>query len=66
MILKPCPFCGCDAETYYESEVHFVSCMNCTAEIANENYELAVEHWNKAIRRADIIRLVEIAETENV
>lgn len=57
MELKPCPFCGGEAEikadylqTFFENPTYVVGCFNCC--IAERSYfkNTAIEAWN---RRAD-------------
>lgn len=49
MKLKPCPFCGGEAELVNGWVLQWVRCKNCTAQIApfKEPYdENAIEMWN--------------------
>ena len=53
MNIKPCPFCGGEAE--YESTqqkygiVHSVYCAECGAEIARLNSQETIEAWNRRV-----------------
>jgi hypothetical protein len=73
--LKPCPFCGCGAETYqysdditsFEPNCWGVHCVNCSANVGGCVAETdAIFFWNKRIDnpeidhlRADNISLIE-------
>ena len=50
--LKPCPFCGGEAEIFY-SDVHmafFVHCKHCIASIHPfPDKEVAIEAWNRRV-----------------
>ena len=63
--LKPCPFCGGEAELY-ESEAYnlknggkvdqtlwFVTCQDCTALLCGDLKKKAVEMWNRRAGEAD-------------
>lgn len=56
-LLKPCPFCGGKAVTFYrdqpthDSKVYGVTCMSCSARVFGYSLkEAAAKAWN---RRAD-------------
>ena len=44
--LKPCPFCGSDAQLFSEIFI-FVCCTHCTVDLGGfENINDAVKKWN--------------------
>ena len=50
--LKPCPFCGCKAQTFFNDlpsqRVYGVSCMCCTAKVYGwATKETAENRWNR-------------------
>lgn len=54
--LKPCPFCGGEAELIHDELFSFVKCKMCSAEArivkVSARYcadEIAVEAWNRRI-----------------
>ena len=59
--LKPCPFCGSEAEYYSECEMIKVRCSNydcwCALVTWFDEPEEATEEWNK--RAVDIVRCEE-------
>lgn len=47
--LKPCPFCGGEAEIYGNEVVVFVGCKECTC-ITEWNDDISAERgWNKRV-----------------
>lgn len=50
MELKPCPFCGSEADLYGECNMVKVRCINyqcgCKTNAWFDEIEDAVEHWN--------------------
>ena len=49
-ILKPCPFCGGEAELSSGYDCYFVSCSLCKAQTEWDMYkEKAIELWNRRI-----------------
>lgn len=54
--LKPCPFCGYDAELINGDDYHWVSCPNCGADtMGSEDKEKAIEAWNRRMRDGERI-----------
>lgn len=50
--LKPCPFCGGQAETNYgrfDYNYFGVHCNNCDAYVSDCDSEGAIEKWNRRI-----------------
>ena len=45
--LKPCPFCGCEADDYCGFAYSEVYCINCNAQIQRDSIEEAIEAWNR-------------------
>lgn len=57
MKLKPCPFCGGEAETIYSYFRPYIICRKCHAQIPCYNtYPMAAEAWNT---REPIDKIVE-------
>ncbi len=51
--LKPCPFCGCEAEIYSDSGYWYINCIECRVEITgHESRELTVEKWERRVENA--------------
>ena len=57
--LKPCPFCGGEAEMrslgigFYGGRIYWVHCISCCAEINNPkpSEEDAIKDWNRRTRK---------------
>lgn len=51
--LKPCPFCGGNAEVFIDATKYygcFVSCLKCGARTPNNHIEaIAVSIWNRRV-----------------
>lgn len=48
--LKPCPFCGEEAEVRYQSNLYGVRCKKCLATVAAFDTEAeAIEAWNQRV-----------------
>ena len=59
--LKPCPFCGGEADTIWRHGYWSVLCYKCHAETSGFHEEDAVKAWN---RRESMNRIVERLEEE--
>ena len=49
--LKPCPFCGGEAETYpYYFNEWYIGCSECSCDLGVfDTKEEAIEAWNKRV-----------------
>ena len=51
--LKPCPFCGGDANHWVQhtdfADRHFISCNKCTAKVWGSTMEGAFGYWNRRV-----------------
>jgi Lar family restriction alleviation protein len=48
--LKPCPFCGGDAEICGSDDYFWVTCTSCCADVlGSPDKEEAVERWNRRV-----------------
>jgi len=62
--LKPCPFCGGEAQSVRRKNSHIVGCTECTASVedcagTNENgEEVAVKRWNTRPPEAQLKELL--------
>ena len=45
--LKPCPFCGGEAETEWHHGYCGVKCNDCCAEVSADGMNDAIEAWNR-------------------
>ena len=45
--LRPCPFCGGEAEILPEGDYHEVTCVECGTFRQGHTYQDAVEAWNR-------------------
>ena len=51
--LKPCPFCGGEAEMFGNESVVFVGCKKCTC-ITDWDDDISAERgWNKRVEQED-------------
>jgi len=58
--LKPCPFCGGDAETE-TTVLHFtVRCIYCPAEIQSDSKfkEFTINNWNKRVEPEKTLSII--------
>jgi len=48
-VLKPCPFCGCEAEVRELASFRWVECMECHAEMTSifGSNDTPMERWNR-------------------
>lgn len=48
--LKPCPFCGGDANIVSREEgITFITCKDCYAEMFGSTKESAIKQWNTRV-----------------
>ena len=59
--LKPCPFCGGEADTEWHHGYWGVRCKSCYAEVTADGMNDAIEAWNN---RKPMDRIVEQLEEE--
>lgn len=57
--LKPCPFCGGEAELRNEGYCSFVKCKNCGAEaglvrVSSIVNEKSAEAWNRRVDNGEV------------
>lgn len=59
--LKPCPFCGGEADTEWHHGYYGVRCESCYAEVTADGMNDTIEAWNT---RKPMDRIVEQLEKE--
>ena len=61
--LKPCPFCGGEADTEWHHGYWGVRCENCCAEVTADGMDDVIDKWNT---RKPMDRIVEQLEEQSI
>lgn len=50
--LKPCPFCGGEAELIkiYNTQWHYVQCVKCKVKTEHKTEQEAINAWNTRVK----------------
>ena len=63
--LKPCPFCGSDAQIYNGDSMGrsiFIMCKKCQCGTSRETLEHAIEDWNRRVEQKSCLNAYWLGE----